>query len=92
MLAFFLEGTKQTNKQLKYIKIKGFINLQFLQKLNRQKPFRDKARLSSLVNKKFAPPPTLPSSQTKLLFLQVWLISDLHVEIAPETAPLGKLN
>ena len=42
----FLGGYKQnTSKQ------KGFISLQFLQKLSHQKPFKDKARLSSLVNK-----------------------------------------
>ena len=35
--------------------INGFINLQFLQELSRQKPFWDKARLSSLVNKRFDP-------------------------------------
>ena len=33
---------------------KGFINLQFLQKLSSQKPFWDEARLSSLVNKRLA--------------------------------------
>ena len=33
--------------------MKSFINLQVLQKLNSQKPFWDKARLSSLVNKRF---------------------------------------
>ena len=41
-----LGGYKQNTS-----KHKGFINLQFLQKLSRQKPFTDKARLSSLVNK-----------------------------------------
>ena len=43
----------QTNKELEHITTKGFINLKFLQMLSHQKPFWDKARLSSLVNKRF---------------------------------------
>lgn len=45
----------QTNKQLEQLKKKDFINLQFLQKLSRHKPFWDKDRLSSLVNKRSVP-------------------------------------
>ena len=46
---FFLGGYKQTNSK-KNIPTKGFINIQFLQKLNPQKPFCNEARL---VNKRF---------------------------------------
>ena len=46
---FFGNKTKQ-EKKLKHITKKGFINLQFLQNFNSQKPFWDEARLSSLVN------------------------------------------
>ena len=45
--------TQPTNKQSKHITATGFINLQLLQKLSSQKLFWDKARLSSLVNKRF---------------------------------------
>ena len=40
----------QTNKQSEHITRKGFIKLQFLQKLSSQKPFWDEAILSSFVN------------------------------------------
>ena len=45
----------RTNKHLKLITTKGFIILQFLQRLSSQKPFWEEARLSSLVNKGFFP-------------------------------------
>ena len=51
---YFPSEYKRTNKQTEHIRTKGFINLQFLQKLSSQKPFWDEARLYSLVNKKFA--------------------------------------
>ena len=50
---YFLLEHKQTNKQFEHITTKGFIILQFLQKLSSQIPFWDEARLSSLVNKRY---------------------------------------
>ena len=48
-------GLKNTNKQtVGTHHKKGFINLQFQQKLSSHKPLWDEARLSSLVNKRFA--------------------------------------
>ena len=45
---------EDTNKQtVRHIKTNGFINLQFLQELSRQKPFWDEVTLSSLVKKRF---------------------------------------
>ena len=43
---------ENTTKQ-KTVTTKVVIKLQFLQKLSRQKPFWDKARFSSLLNKRF---------------------------------------
>ena len=55
----FLEDTKKnkkinkTKKKLEQSTTKGFINMQFLQKLSCQKPFWDEARPSSVINIKF---------------------------------------
>ena len=51
VLAVFL-GTNK-NKHSQEIITKGFLNLQFMQKVVRQKPFLEKAILSSLVNKRY---------------------------------------
>ena len=49
------DKNKQTNKQSEHTKTKVFINLQFLQKMGRQKPFLDEATLHSLVYKRIVP-------------------------------------
>ena len=57
---YWLLEYKQTNKQSEHITTKDFINLQFLPKLSSQKPFSDEARLSSLVNTRFAASEPIP--------------------------------
>ena len=54
-MVFCLGRYKKTknSESISKQKVKGFINLQFVQKLGSQKPFREEAKLSSLVNKRF---------------------------------------
>ena len=73
---YFLLEHNQINKQSKHITTKVFIKLQFLQKLSSQKSFWDEARLSSLVNKRFAEREPLP------LFILLLLLDQLdHLTI-----------